>query len=53
MPKIVNGKYIKYLEWKGKVTEAECIVHSYAWSGKIPCSGIEYCILCGKHKDED
>ena len=38
----INGKHIKYLEWKGKVTEKECTEHSYAWSGKIPCSGIEY-----------
>ena len=52
MPKI-NGKYIKYLVWEGKVTEKECIEHSYAWSGKMPCTGVERCVWCGKHKDEE
>jgi len=40
--------WIKYLVWKGEVTEKECKEHSYAWSGKIPCTGIRRCIFCGK-----
>jgi hypothetical protein len=40
--------WIKYLVWQGKVTEIECTEHSYAWSGKIPCTGIRRCIYCGR-----
>lgn len=52
MPKI-SGKYIKYLVWEGKVTEKECIDHSYVWTGKIPCTGEQRCVWCGKPKDEE
>lgn len=38
----------KHLVWKGKVKKVECINHSYAWSGQMPCTGIQRCIFCGK-----
>ena len=44
----IDRKWIKYLVWKGKVKAIECIKHSYAWSGKIPCTGVRQCIFCGK-----
>lgn len=43
-----NNKYYKYLVWDGKVIKVECKKHSYAWSGKIPCTGVYRCVLCGK-----
>jgi hypothetical protein len=43
-----DKRWTKYLAWKGKVTETECTEHSYAWSGKIPCTGIRKCVFCGK-----
>jgi hypothetical protein len=24
--------------------------HSYAWTGRVPCTGVLRCILCGKTK---
>jgi len=44
----IDRKWIKYLAWKGKVKSTECIKHSYAWSGKMPCTGVRRCIFCGK-----
>ena len=41
-------KWIKYLVWQGEVKAVECTRHSYAWSGKMPCTGIRKCIFCGK-----
>ncbi|MDM8536026.1 hypothetical protein QUF70_04670 [Desulfobacterales bacterium HSG17] len=43
-----DKKWIKYLVWEGKITATECKKHSYAWSGKMPCTGIRRCIFCGK-----
>ena len=43
-----DRKWIKHLIWKGEITGKECIKHSYAWSGKMPCTGIRRCIFCGK-----
>ena len=43
-----HKKWIKYLVWKGEITEKECLEHDYAWSGKIPCTGVSRCIFCGK-----
>jgi len=40
--------WIKHLVWQGKVTAKKCKEHSYAWSGKIPCTGVRRCIFCGK-----
>jgi hypothetical protein len=46
-----NGKWIKVIVWHGKVNELECREHWYAWSGRIPCTGIKRCLLCGKPDD--
>lgn len=46
-----KGKWIKTLVWHGKTEEVECVDHSLAWSGKIPCSGRLKCIFCGYSKD--
>jgi hypothetical protein len=46
------GKYYKYLVWHGRVDKVECIDHAYAWSGKIPCTGIRRCVFCGKPEEE-
>jgi heme/copper-type cytochrome/quinol oxidase subunit 2 len=37
----------RQIVWKGKV-ETITHIHSYAWSGKIPCTGKYRCIYCGK-----
>jgi hypothetical protein len=49
----MKKKYFKYLIWQGKVNKVECVEHSYAWSGKMPCTGILKCVYCGKVKDEN
>jgi hypothetical protein len=48
LKKIKKLKWIKYLNWQGKVKAVECTMHSYAWSGKMPCTGVRRCIFCGK-----
>jgi len=33
----------------------ECLpgkTHSYAWSGKMPCTGLYSCVYCGKEKQD-
>lgn len=45
-------KYFKYLIWAGRVKKVECKQHSYSFSGKIPCTGNERCIFCGKIKEK-
>jgi hypothetical protein len=37
----------------GKVIEIKCENHSYAWSGKVPCTGVYRCVFCGKPFDEE
>ena len=49
----MKKKHYKYLVWHGKVTKVECKDHSYSWSGKIPCTGLYRCVLCGKEKGID
>ena len=40
-------------DWEtGNIKTVECVSHSYAWSGTIPCTGIKRCIYCGKEKGE-
>jgi len=46
-----TGEYLKTLIWAGEVIVTECINHSYAWTGKIPCTGVKACIHCGKVKE--
>jgi hypothetical protein len=49
-------RYTKVLyDWDnpGQCITVECKDHSYAWSGKIPCTGIRRCIHCGKPEQED
>jgi len=47
----MKKKYYRTFIWKGKIQQVECKEHSYAWSGKMPCTGIQYCIFCGKPKE--
>jgi len=44
-------KYFKFLIWHGIVEKVECENHSYTWSGEMPCTGIFYCVYCGKEKE--
>ena len=44
----INDKWFKTIVWAGKVEQKECTNHSYAWSGKTPCTGMRVCIHCGK-----
>jgi len=37
---------------RGVVTEIECENHSYAWSGRVPNTGVYRCVYCG-HIPED
>lgn len=42
-----GSRWVKHLVWRGKVKVVRCIDHSFAWSGRIPCTGIYRCIYCG------
>ena len=44
-------KYLYDLKNPGKIIKVECTNHSYAWSGKMPCTGTYRCIHCGKEKE--
>jgi len=44
----MNSKWMKTIIWNGVAKTIECKKHSYAWSGKIPCTGIYRCVYCGK-----
>lgn len=44
-----NGIWVKTLQ---NCKEVECH-HQYAWTGKIPCTGMLKCVFCGKPKDEN
>lgn len=48
-----NGKWVKTVVWHGLLNEEECTNHSYSWSGKMPCTGIYRCVLCGKPKENN
>lgn len=45
-------KWYREYTWKGKYCKEECAEHFYAWSGEIPCTGIKYCLKCGKPEEE-
>jgi len=45
-------KYYRHLVWLGKYSIVECKDHSYAYSGKMPCTGSLRCIFCGKIKNK-
>jgi hypothetical protein len=40
--------WTKTIAWCGKVETVECKEHSYACSGRMPCTGVRRCIYCGK-----
>jgi hypothetical protein len=40
-------------QWHGAIERQECTKHSYRWSGKMPCTGVQYCVFCGKYKEDD
>ena len=46
-----NNKWYKEIVWGGKHEKIECINHFYRWSGKIPCTGVQCCVFCGKLKE--
>lgn len=46
-----KNQYFKYVTMNGKTEKVECKDHSYAWSGKEPCTGKYCCIFCGKEKE--
>ena len=48
-----DGKWYKHTYWDGKYEIKECVNHSYAWSGKMPCTGMYKCVFCGKPEDEN
>lgn len=41
-------KWSKTLVWQGRLETVECKIHSNAWSGQMPCTGIYRCVLCGR-----
>ena len=43
-----NGKWYRTYLWHGKMQEEECTEHAFAWSGRVPCTGVKICIHCGK-----
>jgi len=45
-------KWTKTTCWHGKVEVIECLDHSFAWSGDMPCTGYRRCIYCGKPESE-
>lgn len=38
------------ISWLGKVEEIVVDKHTFAWSGKIPCTGEKRCIYCGEYE---
>jgi hypothetical protein len=47
----MEQKYYRLIMWHGKVEKIECVNHSYAYSGRIPCTGVYRCVHCGKIGD--
>lgn len=45
--------WIKIIVGYGKVEEVECRLHSFAWSGRMPNTGVYRCIYCGKLKEDE
>jgi hypothetical protein len=45
--------YNRHFVRDGKYTIVPCTVHSYAWSGKMPCTGIRVCVFCGKPEEDN
>lgn len=41
----------RLIEWLGVTKNIRVAGHSFAWSGKIPCTGVRRCIYCGKEKN--
>ena len=41
----------KYLIYGGKIKIEDCTDHFWRWTGRIPCTGVQACIYCGKIKD--
>ncbi len=42
----------KIINEEGKVETIIVEHHSYAWSGKMPCTGVFRCVHCGVVKEE-
>lgn len=38
----------RIIVWGGKVQNIVVNKHSFAWSGRMPCTGIRRCIYCGQ-----
>lgn len=38
---------LKYTVFQGRVKAVECKVHSMAYQGHMPCTGVYRCIHCG------
>ena len=47
-----NGVWVKTIVFGGKTEESPCERHSYHHNGKMPCTGIRTCLLCGKPQDD-
>ncbi len=43
-----NDKWYKEGPWHGKIERSECTKHEYVWTGRVPCTGVRRCWLCGK-----
>lgn len=50
--KLNSKKWYKIICWAGKCEKVPCDNHTYAWSGKMPCTGILKCVHCGKPKEK-
>lgn len=40
-------KCIREVVWHGQASVIEVSDHSFAWSGRMPCTGVVKCIYCG------
>jgi len=47
-----SGDWTRYYNDHGTVSVGPCVEHHFAWSGKMPCTGIRRCIYCGKPKED-
>ena len=49
----MTSKNLTYYRFKLNGEKVKCTDHSYAWSGKTPCTGVYRCVHCGKPEDEN
>ena len=48
----IPGKCRRQICWGGKAATIEVNWHWIRWTGRIPCTGIQQCLFCGKSEEE-